>query len=37
MRKVFAHIALGLDGYMVPEGMDLAHVSDPEHKNWGAT
>jgi dihydrofolate reductase len=36
MSKVFVNIALSLDGYMAPEGMDMAHFSDPEYKNWGA-
>jgi dihydrofolate reductase len=35
MSKVFVNIALSLDGYMAPEGMDMAHFSDPEYKNWG--
>lgn len=36
MGKVFVNIALSLDGCMAPEGMDLAHWSTPEYKNWGA-
>lgn len=36
MSKVFVNIGLSLDGYMAPEGMDMAHWSDPEYKNWGA-
>lgn len=36
MSKVFVNIALSLDGYLAPEGMDLAHWSTPEHKDWGA-
>jgi dihydrofolate reductase len=36
MSKVFVNIALSLDGYIAPEGMDMAHFSDPEYKNWGA-
>lgn len=36
MGKVFANIALSLDGYMAPEGMSLAHWDTPEHKGWGA-
>ncbi len=36
MSTVFVNIALSLDGYMAPEGMDLAHFSDPEYKNRGA-
>jgi dihydrofolate reductase len=33
MSKVFASIALSLDGYMAPEGMTM---KNPEYKNWGA-
>jgi dihydrofolate reductase len=36
MSKVFVNISLSLDGYMAPEGMDMAHFSNPEYKNWGA-
>lgn len=36
MSKVFVNIALSLDGYMAPEGMDIAHWSQPEYKDWGA-
>jgi len=36
MTKVFASIALSLDGYMAPEGMTLEHWDDPGYKNWGA-
>jgi len=36
MSKVFVNIALSLDGYMAPKGMDMAHFSDQEYKNWGA-
>jgi len=36
MSKVFVNIALSLDGYLAPEGMDLEHWSDPGHKDWGA-
>jgi dihydrofolate reductase len=36
MGKVFVNIALSLDGFMAPEGMDMAHFSDPGYKNWGA-
>jgi len=34
--KVFVNIALSLDGYVAPEGMDMAHFSDPAFKDWGA-
>lgn len=36
MSKVFVNIALSLDGYMAPDGMDMEHFSDPQYKNWGA-
>ena len=36
MSKVFVNIGLTLDGYMAPEGMELAHWKTPEYKSWGA-
>jgi dihydrofolate reductase len=36
MSKVFVNIGLSLDGYMVPEGMDIDHWDKPEFKHWGA-
>jgi dihydrofolate reductase len=36
MSKVFVNIALSLDGYMAPAGMDLQHWGDPQHLQWGA-
>jgi dihydrofolate reductase len=36
MSKVFVNIGLSLDGYMAPEGMNLEHWENPEHKDWGA-
>ncbi len=36
MNKIFVNIGLSLDGYMVPEGMDIDHWDKPEYKNWGA-
>src|SRR4051794_40658685 len=36
MSKVFANIALSLDGYMAPDGMALEHWDTPDYKNWGA-
>lgn len=36
MSKVFVNIGLSLDGYMAPDGMDMAHFGDPGYKNWGA-
>lgn len=36
MTKIFASIAMSLDGYMAPEGMTLEHWEDPGYKSWGA-
>ncbi len=36
MGTVFVNIALSLDGYMAPEGMDLQHWGDPQYLQWGA-
>jgi hypothetical protein len=36
MSKVFVKISLSLDGYIAPEGMDIAHFSNLEYKNWSA-
>lgn len=36
MSKVFVHIAMSLDGYMAPEGMNLENWENPGFKNWGA-
>ncbi len=36
MNKVFVNIALSLDGYMAPEGMDIENWAKPEYKNWAA-
>src|SRR5512137_2812634 len=35
MSKIFANIALSLDGYMAPEGMTIENWDKPEYKNWG--
>lgn len=35
MSKVFANIALSLDGYMAPEGMTVENWDNPGYKNWG--
>jgi len=32
--KVFFELAASLDGFIAPEGMDLAHAADPEYKQW---
>jgi dihydrofolate reductase len=31
---VFVNVGMSLDGYMVPEGMDLDHADDPEYLGW---
>jgi len=36
MSKVFVNVGMTLDGYMVPEGMDIAHTDDPEYLGWMA-
>jgi dihydrofolate reductase len=36
MSNVFVSIALSLDGYMAPDGMDMEHFSEPGYKEWGA-
>ena len=32
--KLFFEIVASLDGFIAPEGMDLAHANDPEFKQW---
>lgn len=32
--KVFFDIAMSLDGFMAPDGMDMEHAHDPSYKNW---
>lgn len=32
--KVFFDVAMSLDGFVAPEGMDMAHADDPEYKQW---
>ena len=34
MGKVFFSVGMSLDGFIAPEGLTLAHVDDPSHKNW---
>jgi hypothetical protein len=34
MGRVFFSVGMTLDGFMAPEGMDLAHADDPSFKNW---
>lgn len=33
-QKVFFDMALSLDGFTAPEGMDSEHIHDPEYKQW---
>jgi dihydrofolate reductase len=32
--KLFFDVVASLDGFIAPEGMDLAHANDPEFKQW---
>jgi dihydrofolate reductase len=32
--KLFFDVAASLDGFIAPEGMDLAHANDPGFKQW---
>jgi dihydrofolate reductase len=34
--KVFVNVSMTLDGYMAPEGMDIAHADHPEYQDWAA-
>jgi dihydrofolate reductase len=34
MSKVFFSVGMSLDGFMAPEGMDLAHAGDPNFNDW---
>jgi dihydrofolate reductase len=34
MGKVFFSVGMSLDGFMAPEGMDLAHADDPNYNDW---
>jgi dihydrofolate reductase len=34
LAKVFFDVMSSLDGFMVPDGMDMAHWDDPSYKNW---
>ena len=36
MGKVFFSVGMSLDGFMVPEGMDIAHADDPNYKDWAS-
>lgn len=32
--RVFFDVAASLDGFIAPEGMDMAHADNPEYKQW---
>jgi|SRR2546422_838693 len=32
--KLFFDVAASLDGFIAPEGMDLAHAADPDYNQW---
>jgi dihydrofolate reductase len=32
--KVFFDVVVSLDGFIAPEGMDIAHADDPGYKQW---
>jgi len=32
--KLFFEVVASLDGFIAPEGMDLAHADDPDFKQW---
>ena len=32
--KVFFDVVMSLDGFIAPDGMDMAHADDPEYKQW---
>ncbi len=34
MSKVFFSVGISLDGFLAPEGMELPHAADPNHKDW---
>lgn len=34
--KLFFDVAASLDGFIAPEGMDLAHAGDPDYKQWAS-
>lgn len=34
MSKLFFSVSISLDGYIAPEGMDLAHGDQPNHLQW---
>ena len=36
MGKVFFSVGMSLDGFMAPEGMDIAYTDDPNYKDWAS-
>ena len=32
--KVFFDVVVSMDGFIAPEGMDMAHAEDPGYKQW---
>lgn len=34
--KVFFDVSSSLDGFIAPEGMNMAHAADPEYKHWAS-
>ncbi len=34
INKVFFDVAMSLNGFIAPAGMDLTHADDPEYKHW---
>ena len=34
MSNVFVNVGVSLDGFIAPEGMDMAHFDDPGYKGW---
>lgn len=34
MTKVFFSVGITLDGYIAPDGMDMAHADNPAYKDW---
>ncbi|HEV2236035.1 MAG TPA: dihydrofolate reductase family protein [Ktedonobacterales bacterium] len=35
MSKVFFSVAMSLDGYIAPAGMEMEHADDPTYQDWG--
>jgi dihydrofolate reductase len=34
MSKVFFSVGMSLDGFIAPEGMDMAHANEPSYNDW---